>query len=118
MEFRTAVARGEWRLRELDGRPAPLGNGARAATLLFDADSARVSGFAGCNRYFGSYILEGRTLRFSGVGMTRMACAEGMVLEQQLADALEATRSYELSGDQLTLLGESGAVAQFDRPGR
>ncbi len=117
-EFRAAVSGVEWTLRELNGSPAPLGAGARAATLQFEADTARAAGFAGCNRWFGSYTLEGRALRFGAVGMTRMACSEGMELEQQFAAALEATRRYELTGTQLTMLGESGPVARFERPAR
>jgi heat shock protein HslJ len=104
----------EWQLRDLDGAPAPLGNGGRRATLTL-SDSARVAGFAGCNRYFGSYTLDGAALRFSRIGMTRMACQDGMTLEQQLARALEATRTYRLDGDELILLGESGPIARFVR---
>lgn len=114
-EFRAAVTGTEWTLRELDGSPAAVGAGGRAPTLQFEADTARVAGFAGCNRWFGSYTLDGRALRFGGIGMTRMACTEGMELEQRFAAALAATRRYELSGAQLTLLGEAGPVARFDR---
>ena len=104
----------EWQLHDLGGAPAPLGAGGRRATLTF-SDSARVAGFAGCNRYFGSYTRDGAKLRFGALGMTRMACQEGMALEQQLARALEATREYRLSGTELTLLGESGSLARFVR---
>lgn len=114
-EFRAAATGGEWILRELDDAPAPVGAGGRAPTLQFEADTARAAGFAGCNRWFGTYTVEGRSLRFGAVGMTRMACSDGMALEQRFAAALEATRRYELSGAQLTLFGESGPVARFDR---
>jgi heat shock protein HslJ len=114
--FRSAVSQGEWALRELAGAPAPTGAGGRRATLRFDTDTTRVSGFGGCNRYFGEYTLDGASLRFRALGMTRMACNEGMTLEQQLGAALEATRAYRLSGGELTLLGESGPVATFVRP--
>ena len=74
-----------------------------------------MTGFAGCNSYFGTYTLDGTALRFGPIGMTRMACAEGMGLEQQLGAALEATRSYTLTGNDLTLLGTSGPAARFER---
>jgi len=114
--FRIAVGGTEWELHELRGAVAPPGAGARRATIRFDADTARVAGFAGCNRYFGTYALDGATLRFSGLGMTKMACAQGMTLEQQLAAALEATRRYQLGERELTLLDEAGPVAKFVRP--
>jgi len=116
VSFRAAVAGTEWELHELRGAAAPLGAGARRATIRFDADTARVAGFAGCNRYFGSYTLDGAALRFGAVGMTRMACAEGMALEQQLGAALEATRRYQLDDRELTLFNDTGAVARFVRP--
>jgi heat shock protein HslJ len=114
--FRAALAGTDWELLELQGAAAPLGNGGRRATIRFDADTSRVAGFGGCNRYFGSYALEGRAFRFSGIGMTKMACPDGMTLEQQLASALEATRRYEIAGRELTLFGDAGVVAKFVRP--
>jgi heat shock protein HslJ len=116
VSFRAAVAGTEWELHELHGAAAPLGAGGRRATISFDPDTARVAGFAGCNRYFGTYGLDGGALRFSAVGMTKMACAEGMTLEQQLAAALEATRRYELGDRELTLFDDTRAVARFVRP--
>lgn len=114
-DFRAAVAGADWDLMELAGQAAPTGAGGRRATIRFEADTSRATGFAGCNRYFGSYTLAGTTLRFRPVGMTRMACAEGMQLEQQLSAALDATRSYTLNANQLTLLGGEGPVARFER---
>jgi len=116
--FRAAVSGSEWELHELRGTAAPVGAGGRRATIVFDADTARVAGFAGCNRYFSSYTLDGEALRFGPVGMTKMACTDGMGLEQQLATALEATRRYEVSDRELTLFDDATAVAKFIRPAR
>lgn len=115
-DFRAAVSGTDWELTEINGAPAPTGAGTRQATIRFDADTARVGGFSGCNRYFGTYTLDGTALRFGAVGMTKMACAQGMELEQQLAAVLAATRRYELAERELTLFGDAGAVAKFVRP--
>ena len=116
-DFRAAVAGSDWQLVELRGQPAPLGAGGRRATLRFDADTGRVSGFSGCNSYFGSYTLDDDEpeLRFGAIGMTRMACSEGMQLESQLAEALSSTTRYSVANGRLTLLDGSGAVAAFTR---
>jgi heat shock protein HslJ len=117
--FRAAVAGTDWELHEihqLQGGLVPQGNGGRRATISFEADNPRVAGFGGCNRYFGTYTLEGAALRFGGIGMTKMACPQGMSLERMLASALEATRRYEIADRTLTLLGEAGPVAKFVRP--
>ena len=115
-DFRAAAAGIDWELTEINGAPAPAGVGNRRPTIRFDADTARVAGFSGCNRYFGTYTLDGTALRFGAIGMTKMACAQGMELEQQLAAVLEATRRYELAQRELTLFGDAGVVAKFVRP--
>jgi len=113
--FRSAVAGVDWQLIELNAKTAPAGAGGRRVTLRFDADSARVTGFAGCNRFGGSYTMAGDSLRFGPLATTRMACTEGMQLESDLTAALMATRRYELTSTQLKLFGASGAVARFSR---
>ena len=113
--FRASVSGVDWELMELDGKTASTGAGGRRATLRFDADTAHVSGFSGCNRFSGTYALAGDSLQFGPLVMTRMACARGMELEAALSTALQATRRYELSSTQLKLFGPSGAVARFSR---
>lgn len=113
--FRSSVGGGEWVLVELFGEPAPTGAGGRPGTLIFDADTSRAGGFAGCNRYGGSYTVAADSLRFGALMMTKMACADGMTLEQRLAQALDSTRRYELDATGLTLHGAGGKVARFER---
>ena len=120
VDFRRAVSGSDWELVELRGQPAPHGAGNRRATLRFDADSARISGFAGCNRYFGGYTLhdDEPVLRFGAIGMTRMACSQGMQLETQLADALRQTSRYTLHEDRLILMDADRSQAVFVRGSR
>jgi len=113
--FRASVAGVDWELMELDGKTASTGTGGRRATIRFDADTARVGGFGGCNRFGGTYAISGDSLLFGPLIMTRMACAKGMELESELATALATTRRYELSTTQLKLFGPSGPVARFSR---
>jgi heat shock protein HslJ len=114
-EFRASVSGVEWELVELDGKTPPTGAGGRRAAMRFDADTSRVGGFSGCNRFGGSYTITGDSLRFGPIAMTRMACTQGMELEAALSSALQATRRYELSTTQLKLFGPSGPVARFSR---
>ncbi|SRR6476661_4344823 len=114
-DFRSGVAGVDWQLIELNAKTASAGAGGRRVVVKFDADSARVGGFAGCNNFGGSYALAGDSLRFGPLAMTRMACTEGMQLESQLVAALQATRRYELTSTQLKLFGPTGAVARFSR---
>ncbi len=103
-----------WRLTELDGKPAPLGNDGKVATLELTLDGKRVEGFAGCNGIAGTYEVSGDSLRLGPIAMTRMACAKGMELEQGFVAALDQTRAYRLSSRGLDLLGQHGPVARLE----
>jgi heat shock protein HslJ len=104
----------EWTLVELDGAPAGKGAGGRAPTLLFTAEGRRASGFAGCNRMSGTFELEGERLRIISLATTRMACTEGMELEQRYLEALEQVREYRLTAAGLDLLDDGAVRARFE----
>ena len=103
----------EWALVSLGGRDAPLGAGRRPATLRFESSAGRVSGFAGCNRFSGSFTVRGDSLAFGPAAATRMACDEGMQLEQRFLGVLPSIVRYEVDGTSLVLHGASGPVARF-----
>lgn len=103
-----------WRLVELHGKPAPLGQDGKVATLELTVDGRRASGFAGCNRMSGPFEVRGDSLRLGPLALTRMACAKGMDLEGGYVDALAKTRMFHLSADGLRLLGEGGALARLE----
>lgn len=102
-----------WHLVELGGNQAVPGQGGRPATLELTADR-RASGFAGCNRMTGTYELQGDSLRLGPLALTRMACQNGMELEQAYVEALQATRTYSVSPTSLELRGESATLARFE----
>jgi heat shock protein HslJ len=104
----------EWTLVELDGAPAGKGAGGRAPTLLLTAEGRLASGFAGCNRMSGTFELEGERLRIISLATTRMACAEGMELEQRYLEALDEVREYRLTATGLDLLDDGAVRARFE----
>ena len=73
--------------------------------LRFSAD--RLSGSAGCNRYFADYQTEGNNqLSITGPATTRMFCLQPagvMVQEQDFIQLLSEVETYRVSLDQLTL---------------
>lgn len=82
-------------------------------SAIFGADG-RVSGHAGCNRYFAPYTLAGEALTIGSAGATRMACAEPAGLMQQetlFLDALASTARWRIDGDKLELRTAQGALA-------
>jgi putative lipoprotein len=102
----SALTGRDWMLMRLEGEDvAPLPDG-RRPYLHFEAD--RVHGFAGCNRLTGGYRTEGTGLEFAQMAMTRMACAEGMELEQRFAGALERVTGYAIEAGRLLLRDAEG----------
>ncbi|MEN8238599.1 MAG: META domain-containing protein [Actinomycetota bacterium] len=107
----TGITKTYWKLTEIDGRSATRGaDGQELHMTLSDGDEPRVSGFSGCNRFFGSYKLEGKSLSFRPIAMTRMACAEGMEQEIAFHRALEMVVEYSINDGALMLLAASRAV--------
>ena len=99
-----------WVLTELANDPVPGPTGQREASLRMQSEG-HVSGWTGCNRFSGSYVLEGRLLHFGPLAMTRMACPDGGGVETQYTKALEATRQYQIHGNTLDLLDAAGRNA-------
>lgn len=92
----------EWTLIELDGVTIASGSGG-APTLSFLSKEHRAQGFAGCNRFFGGYQLNGNQLHVEPLALTRMACPES-ISESALIKALQETASWRIDGRKLELL--------------
>jgi putative lipoprotein len=97
-----------WQLVELNGQPAATGAGGRAPDLSLASDGQTAAGFSGCNRFTGSYELAETRLSFGPLASTRMACAEGMELEQQFLAALERAVHFSLQDGRLSLRDAEG----------
>ena len=80
-------------------------------TAIF-SDDGKVSGSAGCNRYFGSYTTTGSSLSIGSLGSTKMHCTgDGIMLqEMQYLAALEKTGGFSIAGTRLSLADANGAT--------
>ena len=105
---------GDWTLLTMNG-----------ASLLPDTTinaafaDGQITGFSGCNSYFGVYAADRSALRFEGIGMTVMACLEpqgAMDQEQVYTRALSNVAQYRQVDDRLELLDVSGtALLVYER---
>ncbi|MGR4069663.1 META domain-containing protein [Billgrantia sp. C5P2] len=104
-----------WKLTRVgDVTPVAVDN-QREAHFVLHTEENRVAGSTGCNRLAGSYRLENDALSFGPLVTTRMACLEEGDTEPAFLGALEATATWQIDGQALTLRDESGAVvAQFE----
>jgi len=102
----------------VDGR-AITPDASDAPTLRIDPP-ANATGRGGVNRFGGPAELAAGepgatgTIGFPAIAATKMAGPpERMALEGAYFTALRAARRYEIKGDELTLHGETAAVATF-----
>lgn len=112
----SGIADSEWRLVELRGEP--VDEMETHPYFILEASEGRVAGFAGCNRFSGTYTLDETNARisFGQLAMTRMFCADGMEIEQALSEVLEQVDNYSLVGDSLTLnRARMAPLARFER---
>lgn len=68
--------------------------------------NAGISGFSGCNQIFGKYESKEHKLKFSELGMTKMACTEDSVIEIEngILNALKKTDGFEIKDGALHFL--------------
>lgn len=97
-----------WVLRTLAGQPVAPPTDGREPCLLLRADSA-AEGNGACNRFRGRYTAPGPgQLTFGPLLSTRMACP-ALPTETAFLKVLEQTRTYQISGDTLRLVGADQA---------
>ena len=78
-------------------------------TLKFDKRTNGVSGFAGCNRFFGTYKKEGNSITFSQLGSTKMMCQEDAnQIENKFLSALNEANQIEQHLSKLQVLRQLG----------
>ncbi len=72
--------------------------------VTFDDSVKKISGFSGCNRFFGSYTLNENTLKFSPLGTTKMLCSEDKnAIETELIKAFGKADKVFFSKNGFTL---------------
>ena len=104
------LADGEWTLVSLDGLPLPPG--ARPPTALFEG--ARVSGFGGCNRYFGQVVEKSPGVIVVGpLAATKMACPSPSIeVEDRFLAAMSRATKYSFVGGRLVLSAVDGGTSR------
>ncbi|WP_299098364.1 META domain-containing protein [uncultured Winogradskyella sp.] len=72
-------------------------------TINFDEASNKVTGFAGCNSFFGNYTLENNTLTFQNIGASKKFCpGTASVVERQFLKALNSVNSYSINENSIS----------------
>lgn len=83
-------------------------------TITAEFAEGRVTGRAGCNRYFADYRFTAGGLETGPVGATKMMCPdEVMAWETEFLTSLASVVRYEFDGDRLLLIREDGEHLTF-----
>ncbi len=99
------LAGSEWRPTEIDGTPVAA---EPAIFLQFDGDG-EVNGNSGCNRFFGTFTLDGDAIAFGPIGTTRMACPQPVMdLELAFLTTLEKAATFARDRIHLSLFDAAG----------
>lgn len=86
----------EWVVESIDGRGVVDNS---RTTMTFDP-AGQIAGRAGCNRYTGSYKLQGSRFEVKGVATTRMICVPALMdQETRFLGVLERVSSFQLQRD-------------------
>jgi len=102
----------KWQLRSYNNLRGGLVSSRNSGNITahFDA-GGKLSGSAGCNRYFGGFQLDGEHIKLSPLGSTRKLCQrpEGVMKDERAYLAALATVSnYQIREQKLLLLNENG----------
>lgn len=100
-----------WKLVDVDGQPVEATDSRREPHLVLNGQDGRFAGSGGVNRLMGGYTRQGDSLSFAQVASTMMAGPpEAMRQEQVIVTALGLVRGFDVDGDRLTLVDDSGTT--------
>jgi heat shock protein HslJ len=103
-----------WKLTELGGMAAVGGADANEASLVLNAEGKKLTGSTGCNRIVGSYKLNKSSLHFKPAGLTKMACPDALMKQEEaFVEILKETTHYRIVGDTLELRDKADLLARF-----
>jgi heat shock protein HslJ/uncharacterized lipoprotein NlpE involved in copper resistance len=98
-----------WRIASLRGAPVGPIAGSREPHLILRGQDGGYSATAGCDRFDGTYRVEGRQIAFV-TAATPAACPESLRERQRtLLEVLAAARAWSIQGQVLELFDAAGA---------
>jgi heat shock protein HslJ len=84
--------------------------------IAFDENAKTVSGFSGCNRFFGSYVLSENTLKFKPLSTTKKLCVEDKnTIETKLLKAFEKADHIFFTEEGFTLFNRKKPLLTADK---
>lgn len=105
--------KGDWNIVSVFGK-ALSGESEQTPYISFDTDGKKISGYSGCNRFFGNIEViaeEPSAISIPPVGSTRMMCPD-METENSILEAIKSVKSFgRLDEKQIVMYTSSGTEA-------
>ncbi|MCC6866063.1 MAG: META domain-containing protein [Ignavibacteria bacterium] len=103
---------GKWSIEKVNNKTAAdyhlLAD--KSPFIEFSIADERFSGYAGCNRFFGSFEAKGSRLTFGKTASTLMMCQD-IAMEKDVFDLInDKTYEFKTDGNSLTLQDKKGTV--------
>ncbi len=97
----------EWKLEFLKQDGIEIGIEDKIPTIKFDTDG-KVMGTGGCNNFFGTFTIDGRTIKIGDIGSTKKYCEGDMDLESTYFEGLGVEMRALFDDGKLVLTGDGG----------
>jgi heat shock protein HslJ len=101
-----------WLLVELNGKDISTVGSVKPISVLYQREGNKVSGFAGCNSFSGTYEENGSTIN-NQLAATRMFCGGLMDIETEFLKVLSTPHKHKMEGGHLYLRDKNTIVAKF-----
>lgn len=97
----------EWTLEYLSLDKMQYGVEDQVPTLKFE-NNGKASGYGGCNNFFSTFTVDGRTIQLGDIGSTKMMCEGSMELEQAYFQFLNLEMRAIFNDGKLVLSTDGG----------
>ena len=97
-----------WKLIEIDGQEIAIGE-SQAPYIVLEPNK-QLRGHGGCNRITGTYLAKGELFLVKRDESTRIACPEGIEVENRLLQALDQSEAYLIESDVLQLRDQDDEI--------
>lgn len=96
----------KWQLNAIMDKEISLENNNMLPFVVIQKD-AKLYGFDGCNRFFGSYKIDKNEIIFSSLASTKMFCHDTMKSAENFIKAIEKTKGYKIKDGHLNFFDEN-----------
>lgn len=108
-KVKTSLTGTFWRLQEVDGLAVTKTADEKQPYLLLNSDRS-FRAYGNCNQITGDYLVKGDLFLLNRKPDIRLACPEGVFVENELIRAFKRTKSFRIDDETLELLDQGGQV--------